>query len=237
MNVLLFNLVMAVAIAVIITAISIIKNPILKTIVYSLPIPITLALIATQQGVEGSHIFGLFLLVGFLWLVHWLRKARVNVFVADIISALIYVVLGYVFVQMDSWGRDLFILLSIMYPLFWAGYMLLRRNRNEDMPATADKVSVATKGFLVFVIASLLLTMKDLLKGVVVTFPFSGVFAVIEMRGKLHTLAAEFTKNSIAIWAFFMIVYIAMPTFSIYTAIVLGWTGYLVTLKMVHMTK
>ncbi len=62
-----FTVVMAVALAFIIVLISIVKNPVIKSLIYGLPFPATLALIATQKNVDGTHIVGLFLLVVFLW--------------------------------------------------------------------------------------------------------------------------------------------------------------------------
>lgn len=49
-----FNAVMAMAIALMIVIISIIKNPVLKAVIYSIPIPITLVLVASQNGINSS---------------------------------------------------------------------------------------------------------------------------------------------------------------------------------------
>lgn len=233
-----FNIIMAMAIALIIVIISAVKNPIIKTIIYSLPIPITLALIASQKGVSSSHIVGLFLLVLFLWLVNWMRKINANIFVADIISAAVYIGAGYSLIRLVQNESMSFALLSFLYLFLWLGFMFFgRRHKTENSPGKKGSINIVIKGILIFLIATALLTLKDVLKGIIVTFPFSGVFAVVEMQDQLHTLASEFTKNSIAILAFFVIVYAAMPGLSIYPAITLGWAGYLLTLKIVRIVR
>lgn len=232
-----FNIVMAMAIALIIVIISAVKNPMIKTIIYSLPIPITLALIASQKGVNSTHIIGLFLLVGFLWLVNWMRKTNANIFVADIISAAAYIATGYSLIRLVQDKSIPFTLLSFLYLLLWMTFMFFGKHKVKNVPGKKRKVNIVIKGVSIFLIATLLLTLKDVLKGIVVTFPFSGVFAVIEMQDHLHTLASEFTKNSIAILVFFIIVYAVMPGLNIYPAIFLGWAGYLLTLKIVRIVN
>jgi hypothetical protein len=233
-SVLLFNLIMALVIALVIIAIATVKNPVLKAVVYGLPIPITVALVASQKGVDSSHIVGLFLLVLFLWVVHWLRRCGVHILIADVIGALIYVVLGFMAVHVMK-GAHLFIPLVGAYVVFWILWMMRTRGPPQDEPAPqVNTVPLLRKGVVIFVVANVLLALKDLLKGVVVTFPFSGVFAVVEMQGKLHTLASEFTKNSIAILVFFAIVHYAAYAMQLYAAVALGWVGYVVVLTAVR---
>lgn len=231
------NLVMATAIASIIVLVSTVKNPIIKAIIYGLPIPITLALIASQNEVNSSHIVGLFLLVFFLWLVNWLRKINVNIFIADLTAAIVYIGLGYSLIRFVQSVNVSFALLSSLYLFLWLGFMLINKNKVENAPGEKKKVNVLIKGLLIFLIATLLLTLKDVLKGIVVTFPFSGVFVVVEMQNQLGTLASEFTKNSIAILAFFIVIHTVMPAVSIYPAIILGWIGYLLVLKVVRIVR
>jgi hypothetical protein len=94
---------------------------------------------------------------------------------------------------------------------------------------------VLKKGPLVFVLAIVLLSFKAMLKGVVVLFPFSGIFTVIEMRDDLEVLASEFTKNSISILSFLLIVYVLSASIGFYLAIACGWIGCVITLKVVRM--
>lgn len=229
-----FNLLMAAVIAVVITVISVIKNSVVKAIVYGLPIPITVALIASQRGVDGTHVAGLFLLVGFIWSVYWLCRSGLKVITADVLSALLYVGIGYVTTKLPLGGE--FVTMTVIYVCFWLIYMKMKGENHVYGEASYQpkKVSLVVKSVSTFGIASLLLMLKELLSGVIVTFPFSGVFAVLEMHGKLQTLATEFTKNSIAILTFFVAVYIFTSMTGLYTAIIIGWIIYFVILKAVQ---
>ena len=83
-----FNFVMAGVIALVILAIASVRDSRLKAIIYGLPIPITVALIATKSPVDTSHIIGLFLLCLFLWSVFYLYKRwQLPIFTADILRA------------------------------------------------------------------------------------------------------------------------------------------------------
>lgn len=228
-----FNLIMAMAIAVTIVVISLVRSPILKAVIYGLPIPITLALIASQKGVDTSHIVGLFLLTSFLWLVNWLKGKGVNIFVADMFSAVVYVVVGYVLTRLDLEKDWLFWSFSAAYFFLWLAFMFLFPRGIVLEAGRKEKVDVVIKGAVVFSVATLLLTLKDLLRGIVVTFPFSGVFTVLEMRNQLHVLSREFTRNSIAILAFFIAIYLTTTSFGPYLAIVVGWVVYLIALRTV----
>ncbi len=228
----LFNVIMALVIAVIIVVISILKNPMAKAIVYSLPIPITLALIASQKEVDESHIAGLFLLTGFLWLVNTLHKRGVGILSSDILSTLTYVIIGYWTIKLIPHGS--FYLSAAVYFLFWVAFMSKYKFVKTGNIEKERGPNMTIKGVLIFSIALALLSAKDVLMGIVVTFPFSGVFAVIEMQRNLEILAAEWTKNSLAVLCFFITIHLLSGILGIYLAIFLGWVVYLIVLKLIR---
>jgi hypothetical protein len=229
-----FNIIMAFLIASIIIVISILKNPVVKAIVYGLPIPITLALIATQKTVNGSHILGLFLLTGFLWIILFIKeRCGFNIVLIDIVSSILYVGLGYLFVILFPVQDHLFVLL-FLYILFWFIFITFFRKKESREEVERKKINPIIKGTFIFVISLLLLSAKDSLEGVVVTFPFSGVFAVIEMRDSLDVLAAEFTKNSLAILVFFCVIFLLFPFIGMYLSIFVGWIFYSFELYLIQ---
>jgi hypothetical protein len=224
---------MALAIALTIVVISLVKNPVVKAIVYGLPIPITVTLIASQKGVGTSHIVGLFLLTAFLWAVCWLREKGLNIFVADIVSTMAYVGAGYALTRLEIENGTLFVLFSFSYFCLWLVFFLLWPRESSPAPSQKKGVNVAVKGVIVFSVATVLLALKELLRGVVVTFPFSGVFTVVEMRDQTSVLRGEFTRNSVAILIFFIFVHFTASIFGLYLSIVAGWVIYLLVLKTV----
>ena len=224
-----YNIIMAIVISAIIIIMCLIKKPFLKAIVYGLPIPITVAFIASKGTVNGSHIVGLFLLVGFLWLVYFLKKIKINILLADVISALLYAVFGFLIIKTTNVSSSFFIVCAVFF-LFWILFIIFSKIFWKDI--TKNKIgekhqtNLLLKGIVVFFIAFLLLSAKDVLSGVMVTFPFSGVFAVVEMKKDLKILAFEFTKNSIAILLFFVSLIFLMPVFGLYISIILSWVVY-----------
>lgn len=201
------NVLMALSIAAIIVVIASLTSARAKAIVYSLPIPITMALIASRNGVDGSHVIGLGLLMGFLWLVSQLSSRGINILLADVISATAYVGVGYAILGLKDMAP--FYILCITYAVFWLIFRLFERQRPAPIAANVSgkKINLWLKALVVFFIAYCLLETKNLLSGIVVTFPFLGVFAVVEMKENLRTLSREFAKNSIAILAFFVMVH------------------------------
>jgi len=224
------NVVSAIAIGLIIAVMAYIKNSHLKALVYSLPIPITIALIATGGKVNTTNIVGLFLLTLFLWFVWLLNEQGVNIFVADVVAAFSYVLVGYVAIQHI---KIPFYLGVFIYFVIWICFVTLYRNRVAIEKKKQDpKINPGIKGVIVTILAYLLLSLKTYLSGIIVTFPFSGVFAVIEGKHILETLASVFSRNSIAILMMFITIY-GLEKINLGLKISAGWIVYLIILKLV----
>jgi len=214
---------MASIIALTIILIASVKDNKVKALIYSLPIPITFALIATKSNIDNSHVIGLFLLSAFLWSVFYLsKKLKIPVFLSDILCSLGYVILGFIFIKLLPTG---FWELTAIYFLSWV--ISLKRYTPIPEKSKKDELHSLIKGSIVFPIALGLLFLKSFLRGIVVTFPFSGIFAVWEVREALYTLAGEFTKNSLAILIFFIVIKISSQYIGFYPSIGLGWLFYL----------
>lgn len=220
------NLVSAAAIGTIIFVMSLLKSGYLKALVYSLPIPITIALVATNGRINTSNVIGLALLTLFLWSVYWLVKRRMNIYLADIAASALYIGLGYGAIKLIHIP---FIISVIIYLLVWIIFTVTHKHRNEQSIKLVSKLPPLTKLPIVTALAFLLLSLKNLLAGVVVTFPYSGVFAVVESRSTLLTLAATFTRNSIAILAMFITMFY-LNSLVLGIRIALGWIVYVVVL-------
>jgi hypothetical protein len=229
------NIITALSIALIIVIISLVKNSTIKAIVYGLPIPITLATIALQRGVDTTHIIGLFLLTGFLWLVYKLNQMKIGIYTSNILASIAYVVLGYFFINFIDTNGTTFGILCASYFILWLIFVLrVDFSKQKSNISKRKKVSVFVKGPTVFVVANFLLFMKNLLGGIITTFPFSGVFTVVEMRDDLEVLSKEFTKNSVAILAFFIVLYFTYEHIGIYYSVLVGWLIYFLTLSFVR---
>lgn len=214
-----FNVLMAGAIGLVISLMAFSNNSRFKATIYSLPIPITIVLIVTNITIDYSHIVGLFLLCLFLWSVFYIHeKIHTPILIADIFSASIYVVLGFLLMKLFTFG---FWQTALLYVIFWLVY--ISRYKPINQSDSRSRIHPLIKGVIVFLIALLLLFMKNNLGGFIVTFPFLGIFAVLETKNATYTLAGEFTKNSLAVLLLFIAIRLLSTHIGFYQAIIVGW--------------
>lgn len=204
MNSVFINILSAIAISGVITALSKIPNQQTKALLYSLPIPITIALIGSNSIATSLSISGLALTVLFLWGCYYFHvKKKKGILLTDLLLALLYVGVGYL---LATYLRVSFELAIGLYFTAWLAAMYLFKGKTFSYTtAQPARSRLWVKSSTVFGIAYLLFTLKQYLAAFVVTFPYSGVFAVYENRAGLQPQAALFTRNSIAILAFFAV--------------------------------
>jgi hypothetical protein len=223
------NILSAISIGLIIAVMASIKNSQLKATIYSLPIPITIAIIATGVKVNITNVVGLFLITLFLWFVWFLHERGLNISASDVIAAVCYVIVGYAGVK---YVKLSFYTGVSVYLVTWLTFILVYRNRVvPERKRTNSKIKPATKGVVVTLLAYVLFSLKNYLAGIIVTFPFSGVFAVIESKHMLETLAGVFTRNSIAILMMFVTIHALVGT-NVGVKLIAGWAVYLVVLNL-----
>lgn len=227
------DLVYAVVIGCVIAYMAYIRNPKTKALVYSLPLPITVVLLASNLAVNASNIIGLALVIGFLWLTYYLHTIRRwHILAADICSVIMYVVIGYLAVKFISLG--FFVTVGI-YVICWLIYVLKYHHQPEQTTKSkSDALPPLAKGIGSAAIAFVILRLKEVLSGIVVTFPFSGVFAVIESQKSLKTQAHVVTRNSIAVLLLFVTLYVLPHTLPVLFRISAAWTIYLLALWIIY---
>jgi hypothetical protein len=228
------NIISAIVIGIIIAVMASVASSKLKALIYSLPIPITVALIATGGDVNVTHIIGLVLITLFLWTVKTLYTRGVNIYVADVVATGLYIAGGYFAI---GFFKMPFFVAVVLYAIGWAVFMTLYRNHPPSRKSKSNTtIRPIVKLPIVSLFAFILLNLKSYLSGIIVTFPFSGVFAVVEGRGILRTLAATFTRNSIAILMMFVTIYL-FGSADLFLKLVAGWIVYIITLRAVSTIK
>jgi hypothetical protein len=230
MSEILFNIAFAIVIGVVITVIASVRGARTKALIYSLPIPMTLALIATGGNVDTSHIIGLLLVTLFLWFVTYMKSRGVQIIVADVIAAVSYIAVGYLLI---TYLQVPFFVTFVAYALLWLLFVVFYKEKPFKEPKrTSAKISPAVKFPIVSIVAFLLLNLKSFLSGIVVTFPFSGVFAVVETQSVLRTMSATFTRNSLGMLVFFTTIHL-LGDMNLALKLAIGWAAYLVVLKLI----
>ena len=93
------------------TAMAYIRDPVLKTVIYLIPLPFTAAAISAGFEVEVTHALGVMLIPSFIWAVRWLHvKVGLPIVVADVVGAGAYCAAGWMLVHV----------VPLNDPSFWA---------------------------------------------------------------------------------------------------------------------
>ncbi|MFG3704563.1 hypothetical protein ACGF7U_07480 [Micromonospora sp. NPDC047670] len=210
-------------------AVSLIRSVRLRAFVYSLPLPMTLALVTTGYPVDGAQLLGVLgLNLFFVTVAVTHHRWRWPILLADLAGVAAYVGL--------SAG-----LLAVPVPfgpalagsvLLWVAAMaVLRRHarraagdadsaavgaadspagragtgpavRAEPVDPRRDSLPAPAKLVVIFVGAVLTGLLGQLLRGMVVTFPYSGVLVAVEARRQLVEFSRHFARNSLALVGF-----------------------------------
>jgi hypothetical protein len=229
----LVNLLSALAIGIIIGWMARIPNVRLKAAIYTLPIPISIALLATHPRINSSEIIGLLLVCGFIWLTKLLHETfRITLLLADVLAAMLYVAVGYIFIRLVHVN---FPTALTIYITFWLVLIrLFRKHPSEEKSVKPSTISPLTKGTGTTLISFIMFSLKDALAGIVVTFPFSGVFAVAETKGQLGVFFRVVVRNSLAIIGLFVSMYALQIHLNLIVNLTIGWAVYFVILKLVQ---
>jgi hypothetical protein len=174
----------------------------LRAFVYSLPLPMTLVLATTDVRVDGAQFVGMVGLVGFFGVVSVLHE-RLGwpILLADLGGVAAYLAFGAVLGALPTppaaWaiGTTVLVwavLVAVLRP--WRPVAEPVRRRRRLHP-------IATLG-LVFTAALVVTQLAGLVRGLVVTFPFSGVLVVVETRRQLSAFTRQVVFHGIGLVAF-----------------------------------
>lgn len=227
------NLLSALAVSGIITAMAGVHSQKLKAILYTLPFPITIALIGSNSVATSLTLLGLILTGSFLWGCYFLHyKLGLKVLYADAILAILYVVAAYILAQSVN------VSFWIMFTIFVSAWLLLmalfKKTTFSYRSHAPVKTNLWLKAITVFVIAFALFSAHQYLAAFVVTFPYNGVFAVYENKAGLLPQAALFTRNSLALAAYFLANYLVGTQYAAPVRYAASWLAFGIVLIMVN---
>nr|MDT0661484.1 hypothetical protein [Micromonospora sp. DSM 115978] len=230
-------------------AISLIRSVSTRAFVYSLPLPMTLALLTTEFEVDGAQVIGVVgLNLFFLTVTVLHHRLRWNIILSDLLGVAVYVALSaalLVFVPVPFapaliavlaiWGLAMFVLRrrAARSALHGPG---TTADRPESDRSESDRTGQAGgarrsdhvhdrvegsggppadernpgrqglppfgKLLVIFMGSNVTVVFGQLLQGMVVTFPYSGVLVAFETRRHLAEFSRHFARNSIALVAF-----------------------------------
>jgi len=217
-------------------AVSVIRSVRLRALVYSLPLPMTLALVTTGYGVDGAQVLGVLgLNLFFVTVALTHQRLRWHILLADGAGIGVYVVLSAGLVAVDV----PFEVALAGTLVLWVAGMLLRRRRARPVTVTTDGsastgLPVPLKLVVIFVGAILTALLGAVLRAMVVTFPYSGVLVAVEARRQLFEFTAHFARNSLALVAF-LTAYHYVQDVSTAGALGAGWAAFAVVAAALHL--
>jgi hypothetical protein len=226
-------------------AVSLVRSVSVRALIYSLPLPITMVLLATRIPVGAQQLLGVVLLNVFVATVTWLHhRLRWHILLADLAGVAAYIAGSWALLQ--AGGLPFAPILATTFGVWVIVFALHRstttRRQQTQPPSRAQpprgRRTLSTFGKLLVLAlgASLMVGLGQLLQGLVVTFPYSGVLVVIETRRDLVEFRAHFTRNSLALLAFIAAYYLTQDV-SRYLAVAAGWTAFVSCALLLHLIR
>ncbi|MBG6106132.1 hypothetical protein ACLQ3D_09615 [Micromonospora vinacea] len=223
-------------------AVSVIRSVRLRALVYSLPLPMTLALVTTDHRVDGAQVLGVLGLNLFFVIVAVTHQRwRWPILLADVAGIAGYVALSAGLLAVDI---PFEVALAGTLVLWLAAILWLRRRaRRRGAPAEEtvavaesrpDGLPVLLKLVVIFVGAVLTALLGAVLRGMVVTFPYSGVLVAVEARRQLAEFSRHFARNSLALVGF-LTAYHYLQDVSSAVALGAGWAAFAVVAVALHL--
>jgi len=206
------------------TLLAFVRRPRWKALLYSFPVPFTIANLALSRPIGTSHMLGYLNLLLFLNMVRWLYHGLKLPIVASIAaSAVTYCLLG--------------VALNAIVPLtaaaFWiafaavvtVGIALAVALPYRAEPGHRSDLPVAAKFAVIAVVISALVALKGALGGFMTTFPMVGVVATYEARHSLWTMVRQTPLVILSLGSMAASMWVAQQAFSlaIPASLVVGW--------------
>lgn len=217
-----------------VSTIAYIHNPRLKTLVFSMPVPFTCAYLSTAMKIQPTHMTGIIFVASYHWIVWTIyRKLRLPLGVGIAVGVAFYLTCAATTAWLfrhQGWEPPMNWMIGLVFLLWAIGCWLYRPIHEPGHRSTAPWY---VKIPIVFPIAIVLFSLKELLRGAVTTFPYAGVFTSYEMRHSPRTLAGQYTINNISFILMFVVMWKLEPHGRA-IALLGGWAVVLSMLTMIY---
>ncbi|GIJ36589.1 hypothetical protein [Micromonospora sediminimaris] len=225
-------------VTVVVWAVTLIRPVRWRALVAALPLPMTAALLATDHPVDGAQlvgVVGLNLFFGVVALAH--HRFRWPILLADLAGVGGYLAIAAALrpVALPFWPT-----LAVTVACWLLAVLVLHRlpgpghPTDPTDPAGSARLPVAARLLLVLAGAALTGLLGQVLRGLVVTFPYAGVLVAVEVRRDLPVFCRHFARNSLALIGFLVGVHLGQDV-SVVVALVAGWAGFALVAAALHL--
>lgn len=206
-----------------------VKSPQWKAFLSLLPLPSTLAILAVNQPVDASFLLGLLLTALFYYLAFALHHTCGQPIVPAIaVAAVAYGVAGMAVLPVLPNSPKMFWVAFGF--LIFLGVILSHSLQNVREEGYRTSLPPYVKLPLVMAIVFLLVNMKHLLLGFMVTFPMVGIAGAYEMRRCPRTLFAQLPQMFFTVGSLMTVCFLTQHVIGLAGGLALGWIAYLAVL-------
>jgi hypothetical protein len=221
-----WDIVLVTAVSAHATVMAYLYHPKWKTLVYSLPIPFTIATMSVGKPVGIMNLGGLLLLLMYAHGVRILhQKAKVHIVLAILISAICYCVVAAVSVSvLPDTNLSFWIAAAAIWALAWALFLTLP-HRYE--PGYRTPLPVWIKAPIVASVVTCLVAMKNILQGFMTMFPMVGIVGAYETRHCMWAFTRQVPVIMLCMVPMMAVCRVAQPKVGLGPALLLGWLALL----------
>jgi len=207
------------------TLIAYVYRPRWKALLYSLPLPFTLATMALGRRAGVTNASGLLLLLGYGYGVYWLhRGVRVHIVLAIAAAAAAYCAMGVALAPVLPDTDAAFWVACAAVVAVGLAFFLAVPHREE--PGHKTPLPVWVKLPVVALVILGLIAMKQALGGFMTVFPMVGVVAAYEKRYSLWTFARQMPVIMLAVVPLMAASRLAAPHVGLGPSLLLGWVTF-----------
>ncbi len=211
------------------TAIAYLHRPRWKMLVFSLPVPFTLASLALGQPIDVTHAGGLMLLPGFMHAVRALHyKLRAPIVAAIAASAVAYCAAGAGLARVLPRTAGAF--WTVAAATMALGLTLFLTGLHRDEPGHRSPLPLWIKWPAVAGVILALIALKQALAGFMAVFPFVGVVTAYEARHSLSAACRQVPAVMLGLVPMMATVRLLQSRLGLGPALLAGWAVFLAIL-------
>lgn len=211
------------------TMLAYMHNPKIKAILYSIPIPFTLASLSLGHPIDVTHVLGLPMVFIYTNGVRWLYvEGKLPIIIAIIIGALVHCVAGVAVARFVPVTEKSFWIAITGVTAFsvWT-YMAMPEKTEEGHKSP---LPVIIKFILIMLIIAGLIIIKKALRGFMAFFPMVGVVAAYEARNCLWTLGRQVPVLMLGMCPLLAICHVTQSKIGLAYGLLTGWVAFLAVL-------
>ena len=224
-----WDVLLVAAVSVHATVLAYVHKPRGKALLYSLPIPFTIATLAVGSPVGVTHVLGLPMVLLYTHGVRWLHvNGRLPIVLSIAIAVLGYCLVAGGLVRVAPVGDIAF--WALLAAIFIMSAWLYLRIPFREEGGHRSPLPVPLKFAIVAAVVAGLIMIKRHLQGFTAFFPMVGVVAAYEARHCLWTLGRAVPVLMLAMVPMLAMCRLAQGRFGLGGALALGWVVFLAAL-------